>query len=105
MRRAHHGNVVAEFGGVFGKPQGLNGRLDPCTSDQHFVRRGRLTRGLQPTAPLLVGKQDRLASRAEHDDTGTWSARITLNIALELLEVHVAVRIERRGDGRENTVK
>ena len=105
VRSAHHGNVVAQFGGVFGKPQSLNRRLDARARDQHFVRRSRLARGLQHIAPLLIGKQNGLAGRTEHDDARARRARIALNIALELFEVDVAVRIERRGDGRKNTVK
>ena len=105
MRRAHHGNVVAQFGGILGKAQRFDRRLDPRACDQNFVRRSRLARGFQHIAPLLIGKQNRLAGRAEHNNSSARRARIALNIAFELFEVDVAVGIERRRDGRKNTVK
>src|ERR1700691_5437673 len=104
MRRAHHGGVVADFGGVFGEPQRLDGRLDPGASDQHLIRRSCFARRLQYIASLLIGKQDSLTGRTKHNDARARRARIALNVALELFKIHIAVGIERRRDGRKDTV-
>ena len=68
VRRAHHGHVVAEFGGVFGETQGLDRGFDAGSRDQNFVRRSGLARDFQHIAALLIGKQNGFAGRAEHDD-------------------------------------
>src|SRR5579863_7765485 len=87
------------------RPQRLNGRFNSRPRNQHLIRRRRLTRGFKHIAPLLIGKKNRLAGRTEDDDASARRARVSLDITFEFLEVHIAVGIERRSDGRKNTVK
>ena len=104
MWRAHHRDVVTEFRGVLGEAQCFDRGLDSGTRDQHFIRGGGSTHGLQHIAPFLVGEQNGFTSRAFDDDACHGSAGITLDVGFKLFEIDLTVRIERRGDRRKNTV-
>ncbi len=103
MRSAHHGGVVAELGGIFGEPQRFLRRLDAGAGDHDFVGRGGGDGGLEDVAALLVGEQDRFAGRALDDDARDGRARVALDVRLELLVIDLAVGIEGRRDGREDS--
>ena len=105
MRRAHHGGVVAERGGVLGQPQGFDGRLDAGAGDHHLVGRRRFHGRLQHVAPLLIAEQDGLAGRALHHHARDRRPRVPVDIGFELSVVNIAVGIERRGDGRKDSVQ
>ena len=105
MRRAHHGDVVTQFGGVLGKPQSLDGRLNAGARDQDFFVGRSFARAPQHLAPLVVAQQDGLAGRALHNNAGDRPARILLDVLFQLAKVDLAVRIKRRGDGRIDSGK
>ena len=105
MRGTHHGDVVAKFSGIFGEPQSFDRGLDAGAGNQHFVGSGCFAGRLQNIALLLIGEHERLARRPEHDDARDRSPRVALDVGLKLFIVDVAVGIERRGDGRKNSVE
>ena len=104
MRRAHQGSVVAEFSRILGKPQSFDGRLDARARDQNFIRRSGFPRDFQYFTALVIREHDGLAGRAQHHQSSRRSFRVALNIVLDLFEVHIAVGIKRRREGRKNTV-
>ena len=105
MRRAHHGDVVTEFGSVFRQLERLDRRLDSRAGDQNFVVGSRFARGLEDLALLIVAEQNGFAGRTLHHDAGNRPARVLFNVLLELAEINFAVLVEGRGDGREDTVE
>ena len=105
MRRAHHGDVVADRRRVFGQAQRLGRRLDPGSGNQDFVIRCRLAGDFKYFATLFVGKQDGFAGRALHDDSRNGSFRIALDIGFELFVVDIAVGIKRGGYGRKDSLE
>ena len=105
MRSAYHGHVVSQFGGVFSKPQSLDGRLDSGAGNQDLVRRSGFAGDLQDITAFLIGEHDRFARRPEYHNARHGRARVLFHVMFELFEVHVAVGIKRRRNGRENTVK
>ncbi len=54
MWGTHHGNVIAQFGSVFGEAERLDGRFDASAGDQNFIGCGRLACALEDVAPLLI---------------------------------------------------
>ena len=61
VRSAHHGGVIAEFGGILGEPQSFMCGLDARARDHDFARRSGGESGLQHVAAFLIRKQNRLA--------------------------------------------
>ena len=59
--------------------------------------------GFQHVAAFLIGKQNRFAGRALDDDARNRRARVALNVRFNLFVIDLAVGIERRRDGWENS--
>jgi len=104
MRRAHQGHVVAERGGVFGEAQGFDGGLDASGSYQDLFRGGGFADGFEDVAAFLVGEQDGFSGGTLDDDAGDGRARVALDVVLDLFVINLAVGVERRGDGGEDSV-
>ena len=105
MRGAHESDVVSEFSRVLSQPQRLNRRLDSRPRNQNFAGRSRLPRGFEHITALRIREHDGLARRAEHNYARHRRARVALDIVFQLLEIHVAVRIEGRRDRRKDSGK
>ena len=103
VRSAHHGGVIAEFGGIFGEPQSFMCGLDAGACDHNFMGRGGGESRFQHVAAFLVGQQNRFAGGAQRHDAGDRRARVALDVRFELFVIDLAIGIEGRGDGRKNS--
>ena len=105
VRRANHGDVVSEGGGVLSEAQGLDGRFDAGAGDHDLLWRSSVDGGLENLALLVSGEKYGFAGGAEDDDSRGRRTGIVLDVLLELAMVDGAVRVERCRDGRIDSVK
>ena len=105
MRGAQQGYVVSQLRGVFGELQSFGSRLNSGSGYQDFIRRGYVARDFKHLTTLFIREQDCLSRGAQYNNASDWSFGVALNVGFKLFEIHVAVGIKRRGDGREDALK
>ena len=84
VRGAHHGRLVAHFGGAIGEAHGLADALHAGAGDQQFFRRGVLGHLFPERELLFGGEHDALAGGAHDHVAGERGAVPLLDVVLDL---------------------